>query len=136
MIKSRPNCANSPHDVPSPPGARSLVPALTRGLLGRCPQCGRGSLLHGYIAPVQRCHACGENLAPYGTADFAPYLVVFVVGLLFTPIVVALSLSGATSEYAPYAIGAFAVLTALLLLPRAKGLAIALLWALDIRSNQ
>src|SRR5690348_16162306 len=113
--------------VPSPPGARSLVPAVTRGLLRRCPQCGIGWLLRGYIAPDQRCHSCGENLAPYGTADFAPYLVVFVVGLLFTPIVVALSLSGAASDYALYAIGALAVLTALVLLPRAKGLAIALL---------
>jgi uncharacterized protein (DUF983 family) len=93
-------------------------------------------LLRGYIAPVQRCQFCAEDLAPYGAADFGSYLVVFVVGLLFTPIVVALSLSGAASNWAPYAIGALAVLTALVLLPRAKGLAIALLWALDIRFNQ
>ena len=106
-----------------------------RGLIGRCPQCGKGRLLRGYIAPVQRCHSCAENFAPYGAADFAPYLVVFVVGLLFTPIVVVLSLSGAAGDFALYAIAALAVLTALALLPRAKGLAIALLWALDIRSN-
>lgn len=123
-------------ETPTPEDAQPIVQAVLRGLLGRCPRCGKGRLLRGYIRPAKQCSVCGENLAPYVTADFAPYLVVFAVGLIFTPIVVALSLSGATGDAGVYAITAIAVLTALMLLPRAKGFAIALLWALDIRSNQ
>jgi uncharacterized protein (DUF983 family) len=85
---------------------------------------------------VATCSVCGEDLAPYRTADFAPYLVVFVIGLVFTPMVVAVSLSGVANDRLAYAIGAIAVITALLLLPRAKGAAIALLWALDLQSDQ
>lgn len=117
-------------------GKRPMAQAVARGLLGRCPRCGEGRLLRGYIAPVARCRICGEDLRLYRTADFAPYLVVFTTGLVFTPLVVAFSLSGGADERAAYAIAAIAVATALLLLPRAKGAAIALLWALDIRSNQ
>jgi uncharacterized protein (DUF983 family) len=109
--------------------------AVWRGLRGRCPRCGRGRILKGYIAPVDACVSCGENLAPFRTADFAPYLVVFVIGLIFTPLTIALSMSTAGHGYAIVAIMAAAVVTALLLLPRAKGVAIALLWALDVRSN-
>lgn len=109
---------------------------MMRGLRGRCPRCGEGRLLRGYIAPVERCSVCHENLAPYRTADFAPYLVVFVVGLVFTPMIVGLSLSGASSNDVVWAVGAIAIVTALVLLPRAKGASISLLWALDIQSNQ
>jgi len=114
---------------------RDVVRALLRGLLGRCPQCGRGRLIIGYIAPVSTCSVCGEALAPYQTADFAPYLVVFVVGLIFTPLIVLLSLSS-TGNGEAAVVAAAALASALILLPRAKGAAVALLWALDIRSNQ
>jgi len=113
-----------------------LAVAVWRGLRGRCPRCGQGRILKSYIAPVDACASCGENLAPYRTADFAPYLVVFVIGLIFTPLTIALSMSTAGDGDAIVAIMAAAVVTALLLLPRAKGAAIALLWALDVRSNQ
>jgi uncharacterized protein (DUF983 family) len=113
-----------------------LAVAVWRGLRGRCPRCGQGRILGGYIAPVDACVACGENLAPYRTADFAPYLVVFVIGLIFTPLTIALSMNSAGQSYAIVVIMAAAVVTALLLLPRAKGAAIALLWVLGVRSNQ
>ena len=89
----------------------------------------------GYIGPVSVCAVCSEALVPYQTADFAPYLVVFMVGLVFTPLVVLLSLSS-TGDGAAVPVAAAALASALILLPRAKGVAIALLWALDIRSNQ
>jgi uncharacterized protein (DUF983 family) len=79
---------------PHPPKRkREIARAVLRGLRGRRPQCGQGRLIAGYIAPVSMCSICGEVLSPYQSADFAPYLVVFVVGLVFTPLVVLLSLS-------------------------------------------
>ncbi len=117
------------------PSRRLVGRAVWRGLRGRCPACGKDPILQGYIKPVAQCRRCGENFVPYQTADFAPYLVVFVVGLIFTPIIVASSLSSSANDLTAYVLSAMAVACALLLLPRAKGAAIALLWAPDIRAN-
>ena len=119
---------------PSPPpkAARSLLRAVRRGFVGRCPACGRGALLHGYIAPRAQCSACGEALSRYQAADFAPYLVTFFIGLVFTPLTVTVALSPANSNTLLAALMSAAVLSALLLLPRVKGAAIAMLWALDV----
>ncbi len=78
---------------PDPKPARSVVPALARGIRGRCPRCGKGRILSGYIRPNARCAACGEDLSSYRTADFAPYLVTFVIGAIFTPLTVVFSMS-------------------------------------------
>jgi|CXWL01.1.fsa_nt_gi uncharacterized protein (DUF983 family) len=119
----------------SPPRARRLAVALGRGFLGRCPNCGQGKLLTGYISPTPDCQACREHLAPYQAADFAPYIVTFVIGLIFTPLIAVLAVRGMTAPWIPVLFGFAVVASALLLLPRAKGAAIALLWALDIKSN-
>jgi uncharacterized protein (DUF983 family) len=119
----------------SAPGKRFLLQAVGRGFLGRCPACGRGQILVGYIKPAERCLVCGENLAPYQTADFAPYLVTFVIGLIFTPLVALAGLRETQSVWQPFAYGAAALVCALLLLPRAKGAAMGLLWALDVKTR-
>lgn len=115
---------------------RNVARAVGRGFRGRCPRCGQGRLLSGYISPVPECATCGERLLPYQTADFAPYLVVFANGLIFTPVIVFLSMSRYASVWLTALLVAAALANALTLLPRAKGAAIALLWALDIRANQ
>lgn len=123
--------------APSIPAERKLhmAAALGRGFLGRCPNCGKGKLLKSYISPIADCAVCHEHLEPYQTADFAPYIVTFVIGILFTPPIVALSMVDATNLWLPILFGLAAVTCALLLLPRVKGSAIALLWALDIQVN-
>lgn len=75
---------------------------------------------------------CGEDLDRYQTADFAPYLVTFFVGLVFTPLTFVLSLDETLADWALYATIAAALATAIALLPRTKGAAIGLLWALDV----
>jgi uncharacterized protein (DUF983 family) len=114
------------------PGDRLLLRAVGRGFLGHCPACGRGAVLTGYIKPAARCLVCGENLAPYQTADFAPYLVTFTIGLIFTPLIVVMALRDPQSPWILYAFMTGALISALVLLPRAKGAAIGILWALDV----
>jgi uncharacterized protein (DUF983 family) len=116
--------------------ARPLLAAIARGFRNRCPHCGKGQLLRGYVTPTGDCAACNERLARYQTADFAPYLVTFAIGLIFMPTTLWLSLHGFTTGpiVATLVISALAI--ALLLLPRMKGAAIGLLWALDVRGNQ
>ncbi len=113
---------------------RALGRAVARGLRGRCPNCGQGRLLAGYIRPEPQCAACGEDFRPYGTADFAPYLVTFAIGLTFIPLALVISLTTDFAGWIVWALMAGAALTAAFLLPRAKGAAIGLLWALDVRS--
>lgn len=117
-------------------GGRSLWRALGRGVRRRCPKCGKGATLRGYISPRAACDVCGEALAQYQTADFAPYLATFATGFIYTPMIVAASLSAHPLAWAPPALIVAALLTALMLLPIAKGAAINLLWALDIQRNQ
>jgi uncharacterized protein (DUF983 family) len=126
----------SPPFTPKFRPPRDLARAVARGFRGRCPRCGQGRLLSGYISPVSECATCGEHLQPYQTADFAPYLVVFANGLIFTPIIVFLSMSRYGSVWLTVLLVTIALANALTLLPRAKGAAIALLWTLDIRANQ
>jgi len=109
---------------------------MIRGFLGRCPQCGRGRILSGYMHPASKCSACGEDFAPFQTADFASYSVMFIIGLIFTPVIFVMSMKGQTSFWPSTLVGLLATASALVLLPRAKGAGMALLWALNVRSNQ
>lgn len=115
---------------------RNLGYALTRGFRGRCPACGGGHVLKGYISPCTECESCHENLAPYQAADFAPYLVTFAIGLTFTPVILVSTMVWNVPAPLALTVGLTAALAcALTLLPRMKGAAIGLLWALDVRAN-
>ncbi|MCC6789957.1 MAG: DUF983 domain-containing protein [Hyphomonadaceae bacterium] len=118
----------------SPPPTRPIFPAMGRGAIGRCPACGKGALLRGFINPAAQCDACGEQLGQYQSADFAAYFVMFLVGAIFTPMTLILAFKSEESPYAIWFILGGAVATALLLLPRAKGAVIGLLWALRIHN--
>ena len=109
---------------------RRLGKALQRGVRGRCPACGQGRLFRNYLTPNAHCAACGEDLSRYQTADFAPYIVTFLVGLIFTPLALVLTASGASDFTLPVLLLA-AVVSAVLLLPPMKGAALGLLWAMN-----
>lgn len=113
---------------------RKLVKAMLRGFVGKCPNCGSGRLLRGYMTPVPVCSACSEDLAPFQTADFASYAVMFLVGAIFTPVALVLSMSAAPTWLAVLVM-ILAIASIFLLMPRAKGAAISLLWALNVRGN-
>ena len=38
--------------------------SLCRGLIGRCPLCGRGRLFHSYYKVRERCDHCGVHFEP------------------------------------------------------------------------
>lgn len=63
-----------------PPGGVSVTRAMVRGLLCRCPACGRGRLFGRYLKVAAACDACGRELHYHRADDLPPYLVIFVVG--------------------------------------------------------
>lgn len=102
--------------------------ALRAGL-GKCPKCGEGKLFRAYLKQVDACAVCGE---PYGhiRADDGPaWLTILIVGHIAVPITVALAMHTDIPDLGLLAICIvlISVLT-LILLPRAKGVMLAVIW--------
>ncbi|MGE0254227.1 MAG: DUF983 domain-containing protein [Alphaproteobacteria bacterium] len=117
--------------------APSLPAALLRGLRGRCPNCGHGRLLHRYLKVVDACPACGEAYGHFRADDAPPWLTVLVVGHLVAPIILMLE----RGEPLPLWLKAATYLPAVLLLtlallPRMKGLILALMWHLRAEGSE
>lgn len=109
---------------------RPLKPAVLNGLALKCPRCGEGRLLHGYLKVEDSCACCGLDLSHQRADDGPAYLTILIVGhimgfalhiawLLWRPDPLTLSLG----------LSAVALVSALLMLPRMKGLIVAYQWA-------
>jgi uncharacterized protein (DUF983 family) len=109
---------------------RPLRPALARGWRRRCPNCGAGPMMRGYLTVRDACPVCGEALYHQRADDGPAYLTILIVGHLVAP---ALILTYSHFEPDPLFVAVlFSVLTSALslyLLPRLKGGMVALQWA-------
>lgn len=109
---------------------RPLKPALLRGWRRRCPSCGAGPMLRGYLTVRESCPVCGEALHHQRADDGPAYLTILIVGHLMAPIMLYVF-----TEWRPdplvgasiFSVGAVAL--CLWLLPRLKGAMVALQWA-------
>ena len=103
--------------------------AAVRALLGRCPCCGQGKLFASYLKQVEHCAICGESFGQIRADDAAPWLTIIIVGHIFLPLAFLVNMAALMPEGAVVLFWAslFALLS-LLVLPRAKGLFIAILW--------
>src|SRR5579875_4226481 len=70
--------------------------AIMRGLRGRCPRCGRGSLFNGFLTLRRSCGQCGFD---YGFADAGDGPAIFVI--LFGGFVVVFAALIVEVVYAP-----------------------------------
>jgi uncharacterized protein (DUF983 family) len=113
--------------------ARSVWRSIARGLRGRCPNCGEGRLIRGYLTPVATCPVCGEDLSHQRSDDFGPYLTMVIVGHLVVPALLAVMLATVISPVTILAVAlpATAILALALLRP-IKGAIIGLQWALKM----
>ena len=116
----------------TPRRGRPLGEAIRRGLVGRCPACGRGRLFRAYLKLNSVCTICGEDLS-HARADDAPaYLTMLVVchivggGILFSDSALP------RMPLIPTALLWLMVtmLASLLILPRMKGAVVGQQWAL------
>ena len=115
--------------VPSRVAEVSLALAMRRGFLGKCPSCGRAALFRSYLQQIESCPVCGAEFGRIRADDAAPWLTLIVVGHLFLPLIFIVNLAALL----PFWIGvtcwaAFFCGVALVVLPRAKGLFIGMLW--------
>ena len=116
--------------LPAPAPERPVIISLMRGIRRRCPQCGKGGLLAGYLAPVKNCDICGEDFSAISADDGPAWATLLVIGHAVVPLMVFLG----RDETIPIWLAISILMVVMLggvfvLLPRAKGLFIALIWA-------
>jgi len=62
-------------DLALPP----LFTLLGRGLMCRCPVCGKGRVFDGYLSVVPACSACAAPLGLARADDAPPYFTLFIM---------------------------------------------------------
>ena len=109
---------------------RDLGNAVWRGWRRRCPSCGRGRLMAGYLKVRDSCAVCGSEMHHHRADDGPAYLTILIVGHLMAPLIL-----WYCSTFRPEPLVLAAIFSAgcvalsLWLLPRFKGLMIGFQWA-------
>ena len=109
---------------------RSTRQAMLRGAAGRCPACGQGKLMNGYLQVKDHCSTCGTELHHQRADDGPAYLTILLVSHLGAPLLLWVFMTfrpSAVSMLIGFGLGA--VVLSLLLLPRIKGAWVGLQWA-------
>lgn len=60
--------------------------ASMRGLLNRCPKCGEGKILQGYLAVIPECAHCGVEFRRFPAADGPAFFTSTIMLLLLIPL--------------------------------------------------
>ena len=103
---------------------------MLRGWRGKCPNCGTGPLLKGYLKVRDTCEVCSEELHHHRADDGPAYLTILIVAHL-----IGFGIHFAWSWFRPeplvlatvFTVGSVAL--SLYLLPRLKGMIVGIQWA-------
>lgn len=109
---------------------RPTWPAIRRGFRRRCPNCGQGHLFQGYLKVVDSCPVCREDLHHHRADDGPAYLTILIVGHVMAPLILAFFVRFRPEPLVLatiFTIGTVAL--SLYLLPRLKGVVVAIQWA-------
>ncbi|MFY0623299.1 MAG: DUF983 domain-containing protein [Pelagimonas sp.] len=112
---------------------RPLGPSLHRGWRLRCPRCGSGPMLAGYLKVRDHCPVCREELYHQKAGDTPAYLTLILVAIIMAPL-----LNVIFASYRPdplilftiFAVGCVGL--SLYLLPKFKGVIVAYQWAREL----
>ena len=106
------------------------MPAIFKGMRGRCPSCGQGPMLRGYLKVRDTCPVCSEDFSPQRADDGPAYLTILIVGHVLAPFILFVYSTWRPEPWTMvtvFSIGTVAL--SLYLLPRIKGAFVALQWA-------
>jgi uncharacterized protein (DUF983 family) len=119
--------------MPKSQSSPSPTAALTRGLLGRCPCCGKGRMFGAFLKVNDHCKVCGEEFHHHRADDFPAYLVIVIVGHLVVPAALTVETEFAPSYWIHLALWLPLTLgLALGLLQPIKGAVVAIQWHLGM----
>jgi len=111
---------------------RDVLSSVFRGACARCPNCGRGRLFRAYLKPVESCAECNVSLKHIRADDGPAWLTILVVGHIVGWL--ALELEMTAPQPVGITIAMFLALSAVMIawfLPRAKGMFVGAIWAMD-----
>lgn len=109
---------------------RPMRPALARGWRRKCPNCGTGPMFKGYLKVRDECQVCKQELHHHRADDGPAYLTILVVGHILAPLMHFYYVT-----FRPEPLMMFSVLSvgcvalSLYLLPRLKGVVVAIQWS-------
>lgn len=109
---------------------RQIRPALWHGWRKRCPQCGSGPMMQGYLQVRDHCPVCREELNHHRADDGPAYLTILIVGHIMVPLMHIAFVRHRPEPlvlFTIFAVGCVAL--SLYLLPRLKGAIVAYQWA-------
>ncbi len=109
---------------------REMTTAVLRGWRRRCPNCGSGPMLRGYLKVRDTCPVCGEALHHHRADDGPPYLTLLIVGHIIGPGMLWAYMTWEPDPFTFMAIFMVAsVALSLFFLPRLKGVMVGVQWA-------
>lgn len=112
------------------PDVRPVKPAMKRGWRRRCPNCGRGPLLAGYLKVADHCPVCEQAFHHQRADDGPAYITILIVGHLLAPLIHVLYVRVQLDPLVMATLLSILCVTlSLYLLPRIKGAFIGLQWA-------
>ncbi len=112
---------------------KSIWTGVKRGLCLRCPNCGEGRLLRGYLKIRPGCEVCGLDSRIFPSDDFPPYLTIIIAGHILVPLFMWSDRAYEPPIWVQSAIWLPATLIlCLVLLPFMKGATIGLCWATNM----
>ena len=113
-----------------PEDDRPMKRSMFRGFRRRCPNCGEGSLFASYLKTADSCSVCSEEFHHHRADDGPAYLTILVVGHIL-----AVAMHITFTQLRPDPLIFATVLTvacvglSLYLLPRLKGVIVAIQWS-------
>ncbi len=135
-----------PHHIPVPIRSPAPVPSertgtrlrriatvVLRGLMRRCPRCGVGDSLEGYLRVRQCCSHCGEPLGHIRADDGPAYFTMLIAGHVVVPLALLVEQLW-HPPLEPMMVGGGVGMAVLIwrLLPRVKGAVLAWMWLLGL----
>lgn len=109
---------------------------IKRGFFNRCPQCGNGHLLRGFITANSNCSHCTLDFAPLRADDGPAWATILITGHLAMPFAFWLLEYESLSTNVIIAILiAIVIAMSAVILPRAKGVFMAIIWMTQAKNS-
>jgi len=114
-------------------GRRARGAAMLRGWRRKCPNCGSGPLLKGYLKVSDNCTVCHQEFHHHRADDGPAYLTILIVGHLMAPLLHIVFVQWRPEPltlFTIFAVGCVGL--SLYLLPRLKGAMVGFQWAKEM----